>query len=158
MVDRFRPRLTAEGFTLIEMMFVVVIVGLLAMIAIANFSSQARNARIGRTAAELRSLSTAFVAYQAEHGELPNDSHDALPAGMDQYIAPSVWANGTPLGGSYSWQGPSGHGIAALSISGSDEDLEAFEILDRMLDDGDLGVGRFRTLDGRPTWILFEAP
>ncbi|MBD3219756.1 prepilin-type N-terminal cleavage/methylation domain-containing protein, partial [bacterium] len=111
-----------RGFTLVELMVVIVIVGLLVAISVPAFSSQKRNAQCGVTAAELRTLSTGFVAYLAEHGSFPADSHEFLPPGMDRYIDPQIWADGTPLGGSYNWEGPDHHGHAALSIFGSTEE------------------------------------
>ena len=159
MYERIPPPRRSSGFTLVELMVVVVVIGLLAAVAIPQYERSRRNAKIGRTAAELRSLSTAFVAYQAAHGALPDDSHAALPAGMDEFISPSVWADGTPLGGSYNWEGPNAYPYAALSIFGSPEPAETFEILDRMLDNGDLASGDFRTVNGgRPALILFEDP
>ena len=146
------------GFTLIELMIVIVIIGVLATIAIPAYSRTVRNAKCGRTAAELRSLSTAFVAYQAAHGELPPDSHLTLPAGMEEFIDPAVWADGTPLGGTYNWEGPDNYGYAGLSIFGSNEEQESFEILDALIDDGDLGSGRFLLLGDRPTYVLFDTP
>lgn len=144
-----------QGFTLAELMIVIVIVGLLATIAIPAYSSQKRNACCGRTAAELRSLSTGFVAYMAEHGTFPPDSHEALPPGMETYINPAIWTDSTPLGGSYNWEGPDTYGYAALSIFESPEDAETFEILDSLLDDGDLATGNFMMIGGRPTLIMF---
>lgn len=159
MMDRSDPRVRrSAGFTLIELMIVIVVIGVLAAIAIPAYSRQVRNAKIGRTAAELRSLSTAFVAYQAAHGELPADSHLGLPPGMDEFINPAIWADGTPLGGTYNWEGPDTYGYAALSIFGPTEPVDAIETLDSMLDDGDLGTGDFRTLNGRPTLVLFWDP
>lgn len=150
----FRP--DSRGFTLVELMTVVVVIGVLASIAIPAYTRQLRNAKCGRTASELKSLGTAFVAYVAEHGEFPPDSHDTLPAGMERYINPQIWADGTPLGGSYNWEGPDSYGYAALSIFGSPEDGETFEILDGQLDDGNLATGRFQQINGRPTLILFD--
>lgn len=157
MRDRHVP-IRHAGFTLIELMIVIVIIGVLAAIAVPGYARMVRNAKCGRTAAELRSLSTAFVAYQAAHGELPPDSHLTLPPGMEEFINPSVWSDGTPLGGTYNWEGPDNYGHAGLSIFGSSEEQESFEILDSLIDDGDLGTGRFLLLGNRPTYIIFEAP
>lgn len=158
MSDRSSVLRNRAGFTLVELMIVIVVLGVLVTVALPNFHRTKRNAKIGRTAAELRSLSTAFVAYQAQFGDFPGDSHMTLPPGMETYINPAVWADGTPLGGTYNWEGPDSYGYAALSIFGSTEDEEVFETLDGMLDDGDLSTGRFREINSRPTWILFGDP
>jgi prepilin-type N-terminal cleavage/methylation domain-containing protein len=100
-VLRWGMRLIARerGFTLIELMIVVMIIGLLSSIAIPNYKRYRDNAKIGRTAAEMRGLSAAFVAYLSATGSYPPDSHLVLPPGMEEFINPAIWANETPLGG-----------------------------------------------------------
>jgi prepilin-type N-terminal cleavage/methylation domain-containing protein len=144
------------GFTLIELMVVIVIIGLLVGMIAPEYSRYIRNARCARTAAELRSLSAAFVGYQAVFGDFPPDSHLNLPPGMDEFINPAIWANGTPIGGTYNWEGSDTYGYAALSIFDSQEPQETFEILDSLIDDGDLATGHFRMINSRPTLMLFD--
>lgn len=156
-VHRAPTRLNA-GFTLIELMIVIVIIGLLVGMAAPAFSKYRRNAKCARTAAEMKSFIGAFVAYQAVYGELPPDSHANLPPGMDEFINPAVWADGTPVGGFYNWEGPSTYGYAALSIFDSGEPQETFIVLDSLLDDGDLSTGRFMMRGARPTLMIFGDP
>ncbi|HOV79810.1 MAG TPA: type II secretion system protein GspG [Bacillota bacterium] len=59
------------GFTLIELMTVVVIIGILAVIAMPQFSKQADRARLGRAKAEIKSVQKILEIYFSEHKKYP---------------------------------------------------------------------------------------
>lgn len=64
--------LRRSGFTLIELMVVVVIVGILAALAQAGYSKLRLRAEVVSVAAECRMLYTTFEVYAAENGRYPN--------------------------------------------------------------------------------------
>ena len=76
---------------------------------------------------------------------------------MAKYISPEVWGKTTPLGGNYNWEGPDFYPYAGIAIDPITAPQGDLELLDSMLDDGDLTQGKFRiTPIGRYTYIIDE--
>ena len=62
-----------KGFTLIELLIVVAIIGILAAIAIPQFSSYRAKAYNSAANADLKNLKTGMEAYMADQQQYPSD-------------------------------------------------------------------------------------
>lgn len=65
------------GFTLIEVLLVVVIIGILVGVAIPRLGGRVRQAEISRAQADIQSIGLALRMYELDNGEYPS-SLDAL--------------------------------------------------------------------------------
>ncbi|GAB4330203.1 MAG: hypothetical protein Kow0099_00640 [Candidatus Abyssubacteria bacterium] len=80
-----KPRiitLSPTGFTLLELLAVIAIIGLLASIALPAIGRIRERARIGAAKEQLRQIETALEQYYAEYDSYPPMGNDALGGGV----------------------------------------------------------------------------
>ena len=94
-----------EGFTLIEVLLVVAILGILAGVVVVNFAGKQKGAMIKATRASISAVSTAIDVYEVDTGRYPPSlqslvSNDGAPNWSGPYVKGGLPADawGTPLG------------------------------------------------------------
>lgn len=143
-----RPR----GFTLVEILIVVVILGILAAMVIPQFASASDASRQSTFVSNLNAFTRAAVLMRHETGAYPEDAASGtMPAGFDDYIQESRWLGGTPIGGVWDAENATYGVRSAIGVhfNGTGETRDdAFMLeIDAMLDNADLATGGFREIE-----------
>ena len=153
-----KPHLKKRGFTLIEIMIVVTIIGLLATMANVVFTRINLRARASVFANDCRAFSEAFLHYAQETGDFPADGGPHfVPPVMTAYLNRTQWMRVTPFGGNYDWDNIDSWANfpqrprAAISVSGCTMTIPQLQQVDRWLDDGNIATGIFRVTDAGAT-------
>jgi general secretion pathway protein G len=112
-------RAPQHGFTLIEIMVVVIIIGLLAAVIVPTVINKVDDARISKAKADIQSLETALTMYRLDNSKYPT-TDQGLQALVVQPTDPSVrhWRMGgylqrvskDPWGNDYHYEAPGTHG------------------------------------------------
>ena len=139
-----------RGFTLTEIMIVVLILGMLAALALPTMLIARENARGVRFINDLRQARAAFETHAMERGHYPDDgSPGSIPTGMDEALRPVKWDEMTPIGGQWDWDYRQFGVVAGVSVFKPDVDESVMAMIDKRIDDGDLEGGLFhRRTDG----------
>jgi general secretion pathway protein G len=110
----------SRGFTLIEIMVVVVIIGLLAAVIVPNVVNKVDEARVTRAKADIASIESALTIFRLDNSKYPT-TEQGLAALTTQPTDPSIrnWRPGgyltkkvgkDPWGNEYQYVYPGTHG------------------------------------------------
>lgn len=125
----FRPRSRA-GFTLIEILVVVVILGILATVIVPRVMGRPEEARRTKAAVDIRGLETALNLYKLDNGNYPSTEQglEALATKPTTGEMPKNYKSGgylkkvqnDPWGNPYIYLSPGAHGDYDLMSFGAD--------------------------------------
>lgn len=137
-------RRRVAGFSLIEVMIVVVIISLLALLALPSFNKIQRRSQTNRFVSDVRVFAQAFEGYLAMTGSFPpNATSGVVPIGMNSDLRGNIWTAVNSLGGRWNWDND-GMGRAGIATTGVTATLAQMVEIDSRIDDGDLTAGLFQ--------------
>lgn len=149
------PRLSDSrfGFTLVEILIVVVILGILAAIVIPSFASATEDTRKAAFTQDLRSFETGILRYEVDHGSFPPDGNSgSVPSGLEDYVNAPKWQAGTSIGGVWDNETDDVVGVGMgvhFNGTGQTRDAAYMADIDAMIDDGVVTTGSFRVFGDR---------
>jgi prepilin-type N-terminal cleavage/methylation domain-containing protein len=154
------------GFTLVELMVVVLLISVLTMLAVPGIKRVQTRAKTAVIVSDLRTFAAAFDTYAQENGSWPAETAaGVLPVEMTGHLNETAWLRTTPMGGKYNWENKQLHfGVrnqAAIAISATASaplvlDVNQLYDIERELDgNNDLLTGTFRIGSGlNPLFIV----
>ena len=144
-----------DGFSVIEIMLVAVIVAILAALAIPAFQKIREHSNVSKFASDLRILSGQFEGYHFSNARWPVSTDPGeLPPEMEGYVSDRVFSQPNAVGGQWMWYDDDETGIG-VSYGGTDRELVLYRSIAERIDDGDLFTGRFKLVDANTVvWIL----
>ena len=124
-VARVRRRRIQRGFTLLEILVVLAIIGLIAAIAAPPLFRSLGGARSDSAKVQIEALSTSIDLYRLEVGKLPPDLDSLIrkPAGADRWNGPYLRKSTVPKdpwGVEFHYRAPGEHADYDLFSLGAD--------------------------------------
>ena len=101
-----------RGFTLIELMVVIVIIALLATIVVPNLLGASDDARVATAKAQIKSFQTALIAYKMKFNTFPGSSEGLqalISNGQKNFMSSDVIPK-DPWGNDYGYTCPGAQG------------------------------------------------
>ncbi len=133
MIIRMKKQIADEsGFTLIELMVVVIILGILAGLVIPRIMERPGEAKQTKAKIQIESLETAIMLYKLDSGRYPDTEQglEALVQIPETGIIPTKWRQGgylekgklpqDPWGNSFVYLSPGTHGDYDIISYGAD--------------------------------------
>jgi prepilin-type N-terminal cleavage/methylation domain-containing protein len=153
MMQTIRSNSGVKGYTMIEIMIVVTIVGVLVGMSLPSFRRMNNNAQVERFVQQLQMEEQALRQFAIFNRGYPTNVNDTVcPAGLQEYLPAGFnWSAPTPLGGNWKWEGKARargfffeYGITVSTLHTPLLSSNLFLQADLRMDDGSFTNGVFQ--------------
>ena len=147
-----------QGFTLIEIMVVVFVLGVLAALMVPAFTRYMHNTKATTFAKDISTLAAAGNQYAMESGLWVEDSASGtFPPELEGYFSQRKFELGSSLGGVWDFENYDlGDFTSAVGVHGPNLGDEIFAMVDQRIDDGNLRTGIFQKLASDRYYLVIE--
>ncbi|MBK1857359.1 type II secretion system protein [Cerasicoccus arenae] len=143
-----------RGFTLLEIMVVVIIIGVMLAMAIPGFKAVRERTRVSAFLNDFRAVKEAINRYNLAEGVYPIGTGSGPPADFFEYIRADVITSTTVIGGN--WSVDASSYTFAIGVDGYEVDDELLTQIDSGVDDGNLTTGNMIKTGGSQFMYIIE--
>jgi general secretion pathway protein G len=141
-----------RGFTLVELLIVVIIIGIIAAVVVPGFAGASGESSASATATDLRAFQRATQAWALDlRGDLPLMNSE-FKDGIQAYLMPGATDKKPAIGGDFGFHVSGSTDHAAIGIWGTPYPNLRISV-DEFVDDGNLDTGSLR--QGPNNGLLF---
>jgi len=147
---------SSRGFTLIEILMVIAIIGILATIAIPHYIDYKLRAKAASLTTEVKAAAQAFRTYKMENNTYPADRTPGVTPPEISSLIGNFFSMTPSIGGQWDWDYQQFGITAGISVYNPPLSIEELQKIDKLIDDNNLFTGAFRQRTSGYIYVIEE--